>query len=229
MRIHYLQHVSHEGLGYIGEWAEQNNHQVTSTKLYEGEPFPEMSDFDLLIVMGGPMSVHDDDKIPWLQDEKSFVVHAIADGKKVLGICLGAQLVAHLLSAEIKKSPHTEIGWFPVKKTSQHSMFTNLPDEFIAFHWHGEMFDIPAGAERIFGSEGCDNQGFIYYDEIVGFQFHFEATPDSVEEMLVNETIEETEEKFVQTVEEIQLKKEYSKTINGYLASILEHLTTEMV
>ena len=88
MRIHYIQHVAHEGLGYISEWAEQNNHQVTSTKLYEGEPFPDMSDFDLLVVMGGPMSVHDDDKIPWLQDEKSFVVHAIADGKKMVGVSI---------------------------------------------------------------------------------------------------------------------------------------------
>ena len=229
MRIHYIQHVAHEGLGYIGEWAEQNNHQVTSTKLYEGEPFPEMSDFDLLVVMGGPMSVHDDNEISWLQDEKSFVVHAIADGKKMLGVCLGAQLIAHLLGAQIKKSSNTEIGWFPVKKTTQHPMFAKLPDEFTAFHWHGEMFDIPAGAERIFESEGCENQGFIYYDEIVGFQFHFETTHESVEEMLAHETIEVAGEKFIQTAEEIQSKKEYSKTINGYLASILEHLTTEIV
>ncbi|MBN2636662.1 MAG: type 1 glutamine amidotransferase [Prolixibacteraceae bacterium] len=225
MRIHYIQHVAHEGLGYIGEWAEQNNHPVTVTKLYEGEPFPEMSDFDLLVVLGGPMSVHDDDKIPWLQDEKSFVVHAITDGKKVLGICLGAQLVAHLLGAEIKKSPNTEIGWFPVKKTTQHTMFADLPDEFTAFHWHGEMFDIPAGAERIFGSEGCDNQGFIYYDEIIGVQFHFETTPEAIEEMLANETIVATDENYVQRAEEIQTKKEYTKAINGYLATILERLT----
>ena len=226
MNIHYLQHVPHEGPGYLEEWAKQRNHRLTVTRLYEEQNFPEMSDFDLLVVMGGPMSVHDDDKIPWLQDEKSFVVHAITDSKKVLGICLGAQLVAHLLGAEIKKSPNTEIGWFPVKKTTNHSMFKDLPDEFTAFHWHGEMFDIPAGAERIFGSEGCDNQGFIYYDEIIGVQFHFETTPEAVEEMLANETIDAPDEKYVQTSEEIQSKKEYTKLINGYLATILEHLTT---
>ena len=228
MNIHYLQHVPHEGPGYIEEWAKQQNHNLSATKLFEEEhSYPEMTDFDLLIVMGGPMSVFDDEKIPWMQEEKSFVVHAIADGKKVLGICLGAQLIAHLLGAEIKKSPFTEIGWFPVKKTSQHYMFAHLPDEFTAFHWHGEMFDIPAGAERIFGSEGCENQGFIYYDEIIGFQFHFETTTDSIEEMLANETIEGAEEKFVQTAEEIKSKKEYTKAINSYLASILEHLTTK--
>jgi len=229
MNIHYLQHVPHEGPGFIEEWAKQKNHNLTVTKLYEDQLFPEMTDFDLLIVMGGPMSVYDDDKIPWLAEEKSFVVHAIADGKKMLGICLGAQLIAHLLGAKIVKSPHTEIGWYPVKKTTQHSMFKDLPDEFTAFHWHGEMFDIPAGAERIFSSEGCENQGFIYYDTVVGFQFHFETTPESVDEMLAIESIEETEGKYVQTAEQIKSKIEYTKAINAYLTSILEHLTSEIV
>ena len=229
MNIHYLQHVPHEGPGFIEEWAKQKNHNLNVTKLYEDQLFPEMTDFDLLIVMGGPMSVYDDDKIPWLAEEKSFIVHAIADGKKMLGICLGAQLIAHLLGAKIVKSPHTEIGWYPVKKTTQHSMFKDLPDEFTAFHWHGEMFDIPAGAERIFSSEGCENQGFIYYGTVVGFQFHFETTPESVDEMLAIESIEETEGKYVQTAEQIKSKIEYTKAINAYLTSILEYLTSEIV
>jgi GMP synthase-like glutamine amidotransferase len=225
MRIHYLQHVPHEGPGFIEEWATQRNYSLTATKLYEGDPFPEMTDFDLLVIMGGPMSVHDDDKISWLQDELSFVVHAIADGKKVLGICLGAQLIAYLLGAKIIKSPSAEIGWYPVTKTTNHSMFKDLPDEFMAFHWHGEMFDIPAGAERIFGSKGCENQGFIYYDNVVGFQFHFETTPETIEQMLAVENIDILKGDFIQTSDEIRLMAEHSKTVNRYLEQILDKMT----
>ncbi len=123
MNVHYLQHVPHEGPGYIEEWAKQRNYNLTVTKLFEEEQFyPELTDFDLLVIMGGPMSVFDVDKYSWMNEEMSFVSHAIAEGKNMLGICLGAQLIAHLLGAEIKKSPETEIGWFPVLKTTDHSL-----------------------------------------------------------------------------------------------------------
>ena len=170
------------------------------------------------------MSVLDEKDYPWLEHEKSFVVHAIAEGKKVLGICLGAQLIAYLLGAEIKKSPHTEIGWFPVSKTTNHPMFHKISDEFMAFHWHGEMFEIPQGAERIFGSEGCPNQGFIYYDRVLAFQFHFETTPESIESMLNSEDIDRYKGKYIQTSKEVQAKSDYTKKINEYLEDILDKL-----
>ena len=224
MNVHYLQHVAHEGPGYIEEWAKQRNHRLTVTKLFERQSFPEMSDFDFLVVMGGPMSVLDDNKFKWLEDEKSFIIHAIAEGKKVLGICLGAQLIAYLLGAEINKSPFTEIGWFPVSKITNHFLFNNIPDEFMAFHWHGEMFEIPPGAERIFESKGCSNQGFVYYDKVVGFQFHIETTPENLNSMLDSENIDDFKGEYIQTSIEVKSKSGNTEIINAYLADFLDKL-----
>ena len=225
MNIHYLQHVPHEGPGYIEEWAKQRNYNLTATKLFEEEhSYPEMTDFDLLVIMGGPMSVFDIDKYSWMNEEMSFISHAIAEGKSMLGICLGAQLIAHFLGAKMKKSPETEIGWFPVFKVSDHSLLSEIPDEFTAFHWHGEMFEIPPGAEHIFSSEGCSNQGFVYYDNVVGIQFHFETTPLSVEEMLANEEVDRLSGKYIQTSKEIQDRIDYTIAINAYLENIMDKL-----
>ncbi|HKI87565.1 MAG TPA: type 1 glutamine amidotransferase [Draconibacterium sp.] len=225
MNIHCLQHVPHERPGYIEEWAIQRNYNLSVTKLFNEEhTFPELKDFDLLVIMGGPMSVFDTDKYTWMTAEKSFVSHAIAEGKSILGICLGAQLIAHLLGANIKKSPETEIGWFPVSKISNHPLLNEIPDEFMAFHWHGEMFEIPSGAQRIFSSDGCSNQGFVYYDNVVGFQFHFETTQELVVEILANEEIDKLNGKYIQPSNEILAKVDYSKAINGYLEKILNRL-----
>ncbi len=225
MNIHYLQHVPHEGPGYIEEWAKQRNYNLTVTKLFEEDQFyPEMSDFNLLVIMGGPMSVFDLDKFSWMNEEMSFISHSIAEGKSMLGICLGAQLIAHLLGAKIKKSLEAEIGWFPVSKISNHPLLNEIPNEFTAFHWHGEMFEIPPGAQGLFSSEACPNQGFVYYDNVIGIQFHFETTPDSVKEMLASEEVDALTGKFIQSSYEIQEKVKHSKEINGYLEKILDRI-----
>lgn len=148
MRVHYLQHVPYEGLGYIETWLKENNHSISGTRFYEpGYALPSISDIDALVIMGGPMSVYDDYKYPWLREEKIFIEDSINAGKKVLGICLGAQLVALCLGANIHTAQHQEIGWFRVQPTEQiksiswlHQLFK---DEPTVFHWHGDQFEIP--------------------------------------------------------------------------------------
>jgi len=186
MKVHYLQHVSYEGLGYIEHWASEENCTLSSTKFYKNSSLPKINDFDWLIVMGGPMGVHDEKEYPWLKAEKELILEAIKAKKTVIGICLGAQLIAAVLGAKIKKSPSKEIGFFPISKTKygeEHGLLSGLPNTLDVFHWHGDMFEIPKEAKNVFKSDGCPNQAFIYKDRVLGFQFHLEVTVKSLKEM----------------------------------------------
>jgi len=115
LRIHYFQHVEHEGLGSIEEWIRSSGHSSRATKFFEKTDLPELTDFDWLIVMGGSMSVNDEGEYPWLSDEKKFIKKAIDAGKTVLGICLGSQLVSSALGAQVYKNQEKEIGWYDIE------------------------------------------------------------------------------------------------------------------
>ncbi len=160
MRIHYLQHKPYESLGCIEEWISKSRHSLSATKFYEDTSLPKFSDFDFLIIMGGPMGVYDEDKYPWLKDEKKFIKESINDNKIVLGICLGSQLIADSLGSKVYKNKFKEIGWFPVKIKNEHKFFNSLPEEIITAHWHGDTFDLPDGAVHIAESSACKNQAF---------------------------------------------------------------------
>lgn len=116
MRIHYLQHVPFEGLGTMESYFLQRGHRLSSTHFYLEKPPPSVAEFDWLVVMGGPMGVYDEIKFPWLTEEKSFIGKSIKSGKIVLGICLGAQLIADVLGAGVFKNQYREIGWFPIER-----------------------------------------------------------------------------------------------------------------
>lgn len=227
MRIHYLQHVHYEGLGYIENWAVANGHSLTATKFYENPVIPHLQDFNLLIIMGGPMGVYDESKHPWLKTEKELIAASIKADKTVIGICLGAQLIAAVLGAKIKKSPHKEIGFFPIHKTEEGkecNLLSDLPNPINAFHWHGDMFEIPKNAKSFFKSVGCENQAFIYKDRVIGFQFHFETTAKSLKEMIENGRSELIMDKFVQTEKKIMSSAYKCTEANGYLKLLLARL-----
>ncbi len=187
MRIHYFQHEPHEGLGSIEDWTHLRGHAVTSTKFFENQYLPFHHDIDFLVVMGGSMSVSDIHKYPWLENEKQFILDVIRNNKPVLGICLGAQLIASSLGAKVYKNKYTEIGWFPVhfhKKQGMHIFNNGFPDETMVFHWHGDTFDIPQDALPLVSSESTKNQGFMYKNNVLALQFHFEMRPQDVEQFL---------------------------------------------
>ncbi|MDO8724528.1 MAG: type 1 glutamine amidotransferase, partial [Candidatus Methanoperedens sp.] len=163
MRIHSLEHEPFEGLANIETWAKKKGHSITRTLLFNNEELPEISDFDWLFIMGGSMNIYEEDKYPWLKNEKSFIAQAIASKKIVLGVCLGSQLIADVLGGRVSRNKNKEIGWFPVQLTEESkdsSIFNAFPEKFIAFHWHGDTFKIPRGARRIAQSVGCLNQAF---------------------------------------------------------------------
>jgi GMP synthase-like glutamine amidotransferase len=188
VRVHYLQHVDYEPPGYVVEWASKRGHEIVGTHLYEGESLPDPDAFDWLVVMGGPMGVYDTQDYPWLEDEQALIREAMAAGKGVLGICLGAQLVAAAMGAEVYPAEAREIGWFPVQATSVASespAFEPLGETYEAFHWHGDTFDLPAGATRAARTDACENQAFVAEDgRVVGLQFHLEVTPETVADLV---------------------------------------------
>jgi len=192
MKVHYLQHVSYEGVGLIQDWAETRSHELSGTMLF-AEPsgasaMPDPEGVDLLVVMGGPMNVYEHDQYPWLLAEKAFIGACISAGKPVLGICLGAQLIADVLGGEVSRAPYEEIGWYPVELTEaarQLEVFADFPDRFTTLQWHGDTFSIPPGAIRAAFSEAVANQAFTFDDgRVIGLQFHLEETRETLGELI---------------------------------------------
>lgn len=189
MRVHFLLHETFEGPGCITHWASENGYQQTFTKFFNNYPLlPEMVDFDFLIIMGGGMSVYDRSAIPWLQKEKEFIRCAVEYDKPVLGICLGSQLLAATLGANVYPNGHKEIGWHTVQLSEEAMNLSLLPNDRIltVFHWHGDTFDLPHGSEAIASSKATPNQGFMFGKKVVGLQFHFESTKESIESLIRN-------------------------------------------
>jgi GMP synthase-like glutamine amidotransferase len=182
MRAHVFQHVPFEGPGSIADWLQARGARTAFTHFHAGDALPALAEVDLLIVLGGPMSVNDEASLPWLADEKRFIAEAIAAGKAVVGICLGAQLIATALGARVYPALNKEIGWFDIVSRpalQQDSALLPLPETLRVFHWHGETFSMPEGAVRLAGSSGCANQVFQYGPRVMALQCHLETTPDS--------------------------------------------------
>jgi len=226
MRAHYLQHVPFEGLGYIETWLRKAGYEITSTEFYKNEILPSVHEFDLLIVMGGSMSVNDENVYPWLVDEKRFIKSAIDSGTPTLGICLGAQLLASVMGGKVYPNSQKEIGWFPVQAVSSSNAVTfSFPKVIDVFHWHGETFSLPPNAFRIAESIACENQAFQIGDRIIGIQFHLETTFELIQALVANSREELVEGEYIQTEERIlSAPPERYASINGLMDTILEYL-----
>ena len=222
MRIHSLEHEPFEGLANIELWAKKKGHSITRTLLFNNEELPEISDFDWLVVMGGSMNIYDEEKYPWLKDEKSFIAQAIASKKIVLGVCLGSQLIADVLGGSVSKNKDKEIGWFPVSLTEE----AKDSSIFNAFHWHGDTFKITRGSRRIAQSKGCLNQAFEF-GRVVGLQFHLEYSRDSIDLMFRNCIDDITEGKYVQKPDEIVSRINNVRDMNRILYLLLDNMERE--
>lgn len=183
-KVHVLQHMPNEGLGSIACSLDRIGAVVSFTRFY-GESaestLPDARGFDLVIALGGPMSVNDEDALPWLVAEKQFLREAMAAGVAVLGICLGAQLIANALGARVYPNEQKEIGWFPVTGINAGDHCFRFPASIEVFHWHGETFALPQGAMHLARSVVCENQAFQIGRNIIGLQFHLETDPASAQ------------------------------------------------
>lgn len=229
MRIHSLEHVFFEGLGSIEEYVLQAGYTLSRTRLYQNTNLPQLHEFDWLIVMGGPMGVGDEAQYPWLRAEKQFIEQAIRAKKLILGICLGAQLIAEVLGAQVRKNLYREIGWFPIERTQQAielGFGTVLPKTLMALHWHGETFDLPKGAVALASSQACLNQGFWMDGHILGLQCHLEMTEVSLGALLEQCADELQAGKFIQGTSEMLAVPTRFIQANQVMSGILSYITS---
>ncbi len=227
MNIHWFQHVPFEGLGSIESWAINRRHHIRSTRLYRQDPWPAIEEIDWLIVMGGPMNIYEDGKYPWLVEEKQFIKESIREGKTVIGICLGAQLIADVLGSKVYAGQHKEIGWFPVLKTKEAAkskIFPDFPSEMTVFHWHGDTFALPPECIRIAESAACQNQAFVYEDRVIGLQFHLEITSQGAEALISNCGEELVEAPFIQSADAILAGGANFLKVNKRMEQLLDTL-----
>ena len=227
MRAHYLQHVPFEGLGSIEPWLRSAGYRITNTPFFQSTELPDLPEIDFLVVMGGPMSVNDEDKFPWFIQEKRFIRSAIEAGKPILGVCLGAQLIASSMGARVYPNAEKEIGWFPVKGVSSVGGSTfRFPPSVEVFHWHGDTFDLPIGAVHLARSEGCENQAFQLDRLVIGLQFHLETTPESAQELVSHCRQELLSSRYVQSETSIlAASPEKYRHINRLMGEVLSFLT----
>jgi GMP synthase-like glutamine amidotransferase len=230
LSIQTLTHVPFEGLGCIEEWISANNHSVSFTKLYEEYTLPAIDTFDWLIIMGGPMGVYDEAIHPWLTDEKAFIKQAIDAGKTIIGICLGSQLIAEILNARVYPNKQKEIGWYDLKMSTDgkdEPILTDFEETFPVFHWHGDTYDLPVGSIRLFSSEICLNQAFLYNKNVLGLQFHFEVTEESMAEMVKHGAQELIENDTIQSAHQILSQTDHIAANNQKMFKILDYLQNQ--
>jgi GMP synthase-like glutamine amidotransferase len=187
MKILCVQHVPFEGPGSVRPWAKSRGHELLRALASDPATLPSPDRFDWLVLMGGPMGVHDTPQHPWLSVEKGLIRAALDAERRVLGICLGAQLLAEALGAQVSRAPEREIGWFPVERLAEagdHPIGRALPKHFTAFQWHGDTFALPQGATHLARSIGCEQQAFAIGARVVGLQFHLEFGGDTVQDLM---------------------------------------------
>ena len=224
MRIHSLQHVPFEDIGSMANDFHAQGYSLTSTHWYRGDAAPDINSFDALVVMGGPMGIYDEAIYPWLADEKVLIKEAIAAGKIVLGICLGAQLIADVLGGKVTRNPHKEIGWLPIQihpAAANHpiaQVFARYPE---VFHWHGDTFALPPGAVHLASSEGCVNQAYVFQDQVYGFQFHLETTPTSARALIENCADDIDGSRYTQSAQAILASEDKFAQINRAMSEVL--------
>ena len=241
MTVFIIQHVPFEGPGTIEPWLEVQGLDFTIVKMWENSQLPLLENVSGVIVMGGPMGVHDEADYPWLVNEKAWLKQAIDLKKPILGICLGAQLLAQILGAKVCKALEKEIGWFPVQvlpnpngfelmAVKERPSITEEPFKrkvFTPLHWHGETFDLPEGAIRLASTQACPNQAFIWQDHVVGLQFHLEATPSSLQKLVAHASDDITGGTYQQTPETILAYQ--PEELNAVLDKVLRFVLGDIV
>jgi len=228
-RIHCIQHVPFETPARIAVWAHDRGLETLPTRVFAGEPLPASGEIEALVVMGGPMGVHEVERFPWLVEEKRLIEAVIRDDKPVLGVCLGAQLIADVLGARVYRNRFHEIGWFRVEATAAGRAHARFPlrAEFVPFHWHGDTFELPAGAVQLARSAACEQQAFAWGDSVLGLQFHLEMDAEGVAALGAHCGADAGSGPYVQSLEEMLSAPQRFAAAHAFLDDLLDHWKKE--
>jgi GMP synthase-like glutamine amidotransferase len=228
MKIYYLQHEKHIGPGTLASWAESRNISLLPVELFNGDyEIPDTENADALVVLGGSMNVYQEAEFPFLKDSKSIIRSFIDAGKKVLGICLGGQLISTVLGAAVTKNDYLEIGWWEVqvRPGGYFSEFSPMP---FLFHWHGDVFELPEDA-RLWASTGISSrQAYTVGDNILALQFHPEVDETVIDTFIENDSKRTVPEAgsglYSQSADEIrELSAEYLPENKKLFFSLLDN------
>lgn len=225
MRIQFVIHADFEQPAAIQEWAEHKQFEIEFSYPFKGEDLFPLEAFDWLVVMGGPQSPLELEQYPYLEDEMDLIKKAIEADKVVLGFCLGAQLIGAALGGITEKSPHKEVGVFPIQFTEEGKkdpLLHNLANKLPVAHWHNDMPGLTKDAKILAFSEGCPRQIIRFGSKVYGFQCHPEMTFDSMTKMMVHCSEDLVPSKYVQSKEQI-LKWNYTE-MNKFLFNFLDQL-----
>ena len=219
LRVHYFQHIAGEGFGSCYEYLKAHQAKITATEFFalpvdlslELEALPNIDEVDLLIIMGGTMSVNDEANYPWLKLEKRWLRRYLSAGKPAIGLCLGGQLIANALGASVSRNQYQELGWMDVGRVSHvPENYFQIPEKINIMQWHSETFEIPRGGVRLAQNNVCQNQMYQIGRNVLGFQFHPEMTPHALQLLIENE-----EDSAVFNGEYVQPIAELKKTIKS--------------
>jgi GMP synthase-like glutamine amidotransferase len=219
LRVHYFQHIAGEGFGSCYDYLKAHQAKITATEFFalpvdlplELEALPHIDEVDLLIIMGGTMSVNDEANYPWLKLEKRWLRRYLSAGKPAIGLCLGGQLIANALGASVSRNQHQELGWIDVGRVSHvPENYFQIPEKINIMQWHSETFEIPRGGVRLAQNNVCQNQMYQIGRNVLGFQFHPEMTPHALQLLIENE-----EDSAVFNGQYVQPIAELKKTIKS--------------
>ena len=228
MKVLIVKHAPFEREGNMAAWLQRKQAEIVYLNLYESAVFPDPKAFDLIVLLGGPMSVNDEQIYPWLVPEKQFVKEALSLNMPILGLCLGGQLIANVLGAAVTLNRETEIGWHTVSNNTSNKNLFQFPNQIPIFNWHSETFALPKGAEPLIKSQACQNQGFQYGDKVIGLQCHPEVTAEIIQDWIDEIGEQMTQGDFVQTPEQIFADAEVNiAQAQMQLEKMLEFITTK--
>jgi GMP synthase-like glutamine amidotransferase len=227
VHIHYFQHNHFEDLGYIGDWAENQNFTTSVTRFDLKPELPSIEDFDWLVVMGGAMGVYDSDQYPWILSEIEFIKEAIHSGKIVIGICLGSQMIASALGARVYKNSEPEMGFWPInfsEAAQLDNVFRHFPANQDVMHFHFDTFNLPEGAVAMAESTVTPVQAFRYGSNVFALQFHSELTESSAPIFIREFASEIIPGSLVQYPREMLQHIGYCRLNNEILSKVLDEI-----
>lgn len=228
-RIVVVQHVPFEDCGSIRFWADARGLDLDVVHLDQGDSLPRPDTFALAVLMGGPMGVKDEALHSWLPAEKEWIQSVLQSDKPMIGICLGAQLIAQVLGAEVTRNPEPEIGWYPVTRCEGEDVWPEgwaelLPRRMTCLHWHGDTFGLPPGAHALYRSEVCENQAFLCGDNVLGLQFHLETLPNNLENLIEFAGDEMIRAPWIQSADELRAGLSHLRNLHPLMFQIMDRL-----